>query len=183
VDDSTNNLTDATIYIYENGFFIYSIDFFSTPFHLDYTHNSTSPNNNLSEYIVVLCIRNHSEFPGTPGAYNFTIIIQKSNPHGLLLDIDLDITEYLGDPGSGAGVHIGWINIFLCGVGVFVIVSFGRYWVGIALVALGFVIGLVEFLFGLPGFTGIQLVSFIAYCIIMGALVEIGKAKQGRIGY
>jgi hypothetical protein len=182
VDDSTGNLTNATIYIYEDTILIYTINFTSTPFHLDYTNNASSPNNNLSEYIIVLYIRNHSEFPGDRN-YNFTIIIQKSNPHGLLLNLDIDLTGILGDPGGGAGVHIGWINVFICGLGVFIIVSFGRYWAGIGIAAMGLVIGLLEFSFGLPGFTGIQIVSFIAYCVIMGALVEIGKAKQGKVGF
>jgi hypothetical protein len=182
VDDSTGNLTNATIYIYEGSILIYMINFSSTPFHLDYTNNATSPNNNRSEYIVVLYIHNHSEFPGDRN-YNFTIIIQRSNPHGLLLNLDIDLTETLGDAGGGIGVHIGWINVFVCGLGVFVIVSFGKYWSGIGIAALGLVIGLIEFTFGLPGFTGIQLVSFIGYCIIMGVLVEIGKAKHGKVGF
>jgi hypothetical protein len=130
----------------------------------------------------VLYIHNHSEFPGDRN-YNFTIIIQRSNPHGLLLNLDIDLTETLGDAGGGIGVHIGWINVFVCGLGVFVIVSFGKYWSGIGIAALGLVIGLIEFTFGLPGFTGIQLVSFIGYCIIMGVLVEIGKAKHGKVGF
>ncbi len=180
VDDSTGNLTDATIYIYENGSLIYTMNFSSTPYSFNYTHNATSPNNNLSEYVVVLCIRNHSDFPAD--VFNMTIIIHRSHRTGLLLNVDIILEENLGNPGSAVGVVIGWVNIFLMAIGIFIVVSFGRYWSGLGLIALGFFIGLVEFVYGLPGFTTVQIITFVAYCVIMGALVEINKAKQGRLG-
>lgn len=179
ISDSSLSLQNAILYIYENLTLVNTtyITYLDMPYNSNYVHNSSRPNNTLADYTLKLYVYDHPLF----NDYNFTIKLPKMKSSSLLLDLDTGFNFFFGDAGAGVGQHIGWVNIFLLCIGTFVIVSFGRYWAGIGVVSVGLVIALFEYGFGLPAFTGVQIISFIAFCVVLGVLVTIGINKQGRI--
>lgn len=173
--DSSGNLSDATIYIYKNTTLDYTYNFTTVPLFLNFTGGNIT----LADYKVVLYIRNHPDF----GSYNFSTIITKlSSQQGLLLNLDLQIGSVLGNPGANVGVVISWLALLFLGLAMFVLLSFGRYWAGIGIASVGLVFGLFEVAFGIAVTGALQIVSFVVYCIVLGALMELGKAKLGRGG-
>jgi hypothetical protein len=174
VSDSSGNLTLAYLYIYEDKTLIETLNFTSVPYSYNYTHNASRPNVSAHDYMVRLYVVDHPDF----GHYNFTIHIAKRKPQHLLLDIDIGGTVGVSLGAVAGGV--GWFNVFLLCLGVFVMVSFGKYWAGVGIIALGLILGLFQLAIGLPGFDGVQVLSFICFCLVYGTLVELAKQKKGR---
>jgi hypothetical protein len=162
------------INIFENKTLIANLTYLGARQFVNYTNTATSPNITMHEYTIYLyCMHTGILYRVSP------VVIPQRSPFGsgLLLNIDIDLASIFGEPGGTYG-HIGWINIFMLCLGMFIILSFGRYWAGLGIAAFGLVIGLFELRLGLPGFTVLQITCFIAYCIVLGVLVEITKKKK-----
>lgn len=179
--DSSNHLDNATIYIYENKTLINTYNFTTTPLSYYYTHNTSRPNITRADYTIVLYVRHHPDF----GFYNFTIFIQRITSYSngsLLLNVDLQLTGVLGNMGANMGATISWVSLLLLCLVMFALMSFGRYWAGVGIATVGLLVGLFELSFGLTVVAVGQILSFVAYCIVLGILMELGKAKLGHGG-
>ena len=178
--DTSGLTTDAYFRLYENN----SATYFQTAHFYDsdetwtVPYDGTRPNANRADYRIKLFINNHSYF----GNWTATIFTTKTETSYIqtLIDFDTNVVGIIGVPIAGSG--IGWVSIIFFCIGIFIIVSFGRYWAaGVGVAALGLFIAFFAAVFGVPGLGVDQLIVFAAYCIIYGALAELAKQKRGRI--
>lgn len=166
-NDLNENVSSARLRIFQNDSVLMGTRNFTTDI---YFWNWTGANHSLHNYLIRLDLFNHTNL----GNMSNTITIpwwQDSN-FVFITDLELNIAEELGSAGL-----IGWLNVFIFGIGVFILAGFGKYWAGLSLILLGAILGIIELAIGLPGFT-VQQIGAIAFMIILGALVEIRKAKM-----
>lgn len=168
--DSSGNSTQVQIRIYQNGTdLLYNTTF---PNNNSFTIEWTEANHTLYDYLVRLDIYNHSDLDDQSS----NIMIPKAIPskQQFKFDLEIDLGSILGDLEEHP---IGWLNCVVFFFGVFIVVTFGKYWAGLALMALGLILGFFEIIIGLPGFTGPQFAA-IAFMILFGFLVEVAKYKK-----
>ena len=168
--DSSGNSIQVQIRIYQNGTdLLYNNTF---PDNNDFTIEWTEANHTLYDYLVRLDIYNHSDLDDQSS----NIMLPKAIPskQKFMFDLGFNLGVILGDLGEHP---IGWVNCVVFFFGIFIIVTFGKYWAGLALIALGLLLGLFEIIIGLPGFTGSQIAA-IAFMILFGFFVEVAKYKK-----
>lgn len=168
--DGRGLTTDGRIYIYQNASDLKNLTII-TGSYVNVTW--AGANHSRYDYKILLEVYNHSWF----GNFSRVVIIPVWSRSGFnIVNFELDLDGILGNFGE---FQIGWINVLFFGLGIFILVSFGKYWAGgIGLIAVGLLLGLLELAFGLPGFTASQ-AAVIGFLVLLGILAEIRKAKLG----
>lgn len=170
-EDSTGNTTAGEISIYRNGTdFVYSYSFTSSSFDITWTLG----NHSLYDYNVLLNISGHPDITG--GYFNDTRIVSRyETPHEHKINtawaLEVDFVEILGEN------PMGWLNLVIFFFGIFILVSLGRQWAGVGIIALGGILFVFELIIGLPGFTLLQL-TVIPFFLLYGVLAQIAKGKK-----
>ena len=172
--DVSGYTSEGKIYVYQNGTDLIN---YTTLTNSSVNLLYTNVNHSAYEYKVLLEIYNHNLLNNASAV----VIVGRwlENKALALIQFDIDLSSILGGFGD---FSIGWLNVFFFGLGVFIIVGFGKYWAGgIGIIALGLLIALLEIAFGLPGLTipqALVTASVVGFLILMGVLNEIRKEKM-----
>jgi hypothetical protein len=154
---------ECLILVYENGSLFSTIN---VNYHF-YSGLVESVNHSSYDYKVVLEIYNHSALDD----YSRTIILPKwSAIPSLISDIDLSLDSIISNP-------LGWISCFAFGLGLFIILSFGRRFAGVGIAGVSGVLVLVQGILGVLDPLGLIAIPLF---LLMGALVQISIAKKRR---
>lgn len=169
--DSTGNTTIGNIKIYQNGTILsYTYNFTSSSFNITWTN----ANHSMYGYKVMLSITSHPDITG--GNFSDIQIIERYHtPDEDMFDfswaLEIDFVGVLGEN------PLGWVNVVVLFLGLLIIVSMGKQWIGLGIIGLGAVLFIVQRIIGLPGFTLIQL-SVIPFFILYGFLVIVARNKK-----
>lgn len=170
--DLMGNNDDAQVLIYQNGsllLYVYNITFADG-------ENFTwlLGDHSVHNYTVVLKVFNHTDLNTSVFTWNIIIPVFTTSDEGQFDKADEIEANFVAILGQNI---FGWLSLAILFLGVYVISSVGRAWVGIGIVGLGAVIFLFQAVFGLPNFTLIQL-TVIPFFILYGFLVQIAKSKR-----